>query len=155
MLFFFEVAGICGAITGGWITDKFFGGRCARTSIFCMLGSGAAIFCLWKLPPGHLLASTGLLIIAGFFIYVPQALTGIACANLATKEAAASAAGLAGFFAYGSTVFTGAGLGYIIQHYGWDWAFGGMVIAALAGAALFALNWNAPRDGYATQSSHA
>lgn len=149
MLFFFEVAGVYGAITGGWITDRFFGGRCGRTSLICMLGSGAAIFCLWKIPPGNLLISTCLLIIAGFFIYVPQALTGIACANLATKEAAASAAGLAGVFAYASTVVTGFGVGYIVQHYGWDWAFGAMIIAAVAGAALFAINWNAPRDGYA------
>jgi phosphoglycerate transporter family protein len=155
MLFFFEVAGVCGAIAGGWITDKFFRGRCARTSFFCMLGSGAALFVFWKMPGGHLMLGTGLLMLAGFFVYVPQALTGIACANLATKEAAASAAGLAGLFAYGSTVVTGTGIGYIAQHYGWDWAFGIILIAAVAGAALFAVNWNAPRDGYQLPAAQA
>jgi sugar phosphate permease len=144
----FEGAGVLGAICAGWITDRFFAGRGARTCVFCMIGCMAIIFLLWKLPPGRPWASTGLLIIAGFLVYAPQALVGISAANLATKEAAASAAGLAGFFAYASTIVSGWGIGFLVDHYGWDQAFIAMLIAAAAGTLMFIANWNAPRDGY-------
>ena len=40
---------------------------------------------LWRVPSGHLLASTLLLMAAGFFVYAPQALVGIAAANLLAR----------------------------------------------------------------------
>ena len=77
-----------------------------------------------------------------------KALIGIAAANLATKEAAASAVGLTGIFGYASTVASGAGMGWLVDHYGWDWAFAAMLIAVAAGTVTFMVVWNAPRDGY-------
>ena len=63
----------------------------------------------------------------GFCIYGPQALIGIAAANQATKKAAATANGLTGLFGYASTVVSGVGLGFVAQHYGWNWAYVGII----------------------------
>ena len=57
---------------------------------------------------GHFLAAAiAILMAAGFFIYGPQALVGIAAANIATKRAAATAGGFCGLFGYGSTIASG------------------------------------------------
>jgi OPA family glycerol-3-phosphate transporter-like MFS transporter/OPA family sugar phosphate sensor protein UhpC-like MFS transporter len=73
---------------------------------------------------------------------------GISVANLATKRAAATAVGLTGIFGYASAVVSGWGLGYVVQHHGWNAAFLMLVGAAVVGMALFLASWMAPRDGY-------
>ena len=148
----FEVAGVIGALCAGWLTDRFFRGRGARVCVFCMIGCGVAVLLLWRVPRGHLLASTLLLMAAGFFIYVPQALVGISAANLATKEAAAAAVGLTGLFGYASTLLSGYGMGWLVDHYGWDRAFVAMLIAAAVGTLFFIAAWSAPRDGYSRRA---
>lgn len=89
-----------------------------------------------------------LLCLAGFFIYGPQALVGIAAANQATKKYAATATGLAGLFGYASTIISGFGLGYVAEHYGWNWAYVTMITMSLIGMFTFALMWKAKMDGY-------
>ena len=113
----FEVCGITGMLLAGWISDKFFGGRAQRTCVFCMAGVILFISLFFALPestdPVVLLM---MLAVAGFFIYGPQALLGIAAANQATKEAAASANGILGIFGYASTLISGVGFGYVADH---------------------------------------
>ncbi|MEF2793434.1 MAG: MFS transporter, partial [Alistipes dispar] len=92
---------------------------------------------------------------AGFCIYGPQALIGIAAANQATKRAAATANGLTGLFGYASTLVSGVGLGYVAQHYGWSWAYVGILAMAVAGMAVFLLMWGAKADGYGSGVSEA
>jgi OPA family glycerol-3-phosphate transporter-like MFS transporter/OPA family sugar phosphate sensor protein UhpC-like MFS transporter len=149
----FEIAGVIGTICAAWMTDRFFRGRGARISVICTIGCAGAIVLLWRLPAGHLLASTLLLMAVGFFIYAPQAMIGICVANLATKEAAATAVGLTGLFGYASTVVSGYGMGWVVQHYGWDWAFVVMLAACAGSMVLFVAAWHAPRDGYGGQVS--
>jgi OPA family glycerol-3-phosphate transporter-like MFS transporter/OPA family sugar phosphate sensor protein UhpC-like MFS transporter len=85
---------------------------------------------------------------AGFFIYGPQALIGITAANLATKRAAATAAGLTGLLGYASAPFSGAGLGYVVQHAGWDMALGILLCFGAGGLLMFLLAWPAKAHGY-------
>ena len=144
----FEIAGVVGMLTAGWITDRFFGGRGARTCIVCMICCAAAIALFWVVPVRNVLLATATLMAAGFFIYGPQALVGIAVANLATKRAAATAVGLTGIFGYASGILSGWGLGTLVEQYSWGHAFAAMLIAAGVGTLLFMLAWRAPRDGY-------
>nr|WP_040547617.1 MFS transporter [Pedosphaera parvula] len=153
MLFGFEVSGVIGMLLGGWLTDKVFGGRGARTCLFCMMLAGLAVWGFWKLAGNSAVASTGFLCAAGFFIYAPQALVGIMAANLGTKRAAATAAGLTGLFGYLSTVASGWGLGRLVQTQGWNAGLAVLVGASLIGATLFALAWNAAPSGYAQARS--
>ena len=120
----FEIAGIAGMLAAGWATDRFFGGRAPRTCVICMLMA------------------------AGFFIYGPQALVGIAAANIATKRAAATAGGFCGLFGYGSTIVSGWGLGMLVQYTDWSIALYTLVGMALVGTAIFAAAWKAKPNGY-------
>jgi len=144
----FEIAGILGMLATGWITDRIFGGRGARTCVFCMALAGCFLLAFWKLPSQSPLVAAGLLGGAGFFIYGPQALVGIIAANLATKHAAGTAVGFTGLFGYLSTILSGLGLGYISQHHGWNVAIGALVVTAAIGALLFLLAWPARAHGY-------
>jgi OPA family glycerol-3-phosphate transporter-like MFS transporter/OPA family sugar phosphate sensor protein UhpC-like MFS transporter len=114
-----------------------------------MLGCIAAVTLLWKFSGHSSTTYTAILCATGFFIYGPQALVGIAVANLATKRAAASAVGLSGLFGYASTILSGWGLGRLVQYYGWDRGFAAMLILAVAGMLLFCLAWPARAHGYA------
>jgi OPA family glycerol-3-phosphate transporter-like MFS transporter/OPA family sugar phosphate sensor protein UhpC-like MFS transporter len=149
----FEMAGVVGALCAGWLTDRFFGGRPARMGVAFMILCGCAILGFWRVPPGHLLVSTLMLMSAGFFIYGPQALVGIAVANLATKRAAASAVGVTGLFGYASGILSGWGLGALVEKYNWNYAFVALMVAAAAATLLFLLACPAPRDGYGMRAS--
>ena len=145
----FEIAGILGMLFAGWATDRWLKGRAHRTCVFCMAGAALFVFLFWRLPadaPIGLLFAT--LCAAGFCIYGPQALIGIAAANQATKKAAATANGLTGLFGYASTLVSGVGLGYVAQQYGWNWAYVGILAMALIGMVVFLLMWGARADGY-------
>ncbi len=144
----FEVAGLIGMLLAGWATDRIFRGRGARMCVFCMIGASAALFAFWKFPAHSPWEAALLLGAAGFFIYGPQALIGIIAANLATKRAAATAAGFTGLFGYASTLVSGWGLGVLVQKHGWDAAFEALLGIGAAGTLLFILAWPAKAHGY-------
>ena len=144
----FEISGVAGMLLSGWLTDKIFGGRGARMSVFFMMLAGVSVLLFWKLPGQSRWLSTFLLCCAGFSIYGPQALVGTIAANLATKRAAATAVGFTGLFGYASTVLSGWGLGLLVQRHGWDLGLAGLVSLAAVGALLFALAWPAKPHGY-------
>src|SRR6185295_1316465 len=119
--------GVGGMLASGWLTDKFFGGRGARVCMISMALTAFSVLLFWKLPNQTKIMSTVLLCSTGFFIYGPQALVGIAVANLATKRAAATAIGLTGLFGYASTLLSGWGLGTLVDKSGWNAGFAGLI----------------------------
>jgi sugar phosphate permease len=144
----FEAFGAAGALFGGWITDRFLGGRAARACAIYMALAGVSVLLLWKIQMQSELLTTGLLCATGFFVYGPQCLLAIACINLATKRAAATAVGLTSIFGYASTTLSGWGLGFVVQHYGWNAGFAGLVACAVIGTILFIAVWPAKAHGY-------
>jgi len=146
----FEAFGFAGALLGGWISDRFLGGRTVRACVAYMALAGLSIFLFWKLPNQTPLVTMGLLCATGFFVYGPQCLIATACANLATKRAAATAVGLTSIFGYASTALSGYGLGSLVDAYGWNAGFAGLVVCSLAGTALCLLAWPAEAHGYGT-----
>jgi sugar phosphate permease len=148
MLAGFELFGLVGALLGGWITDRFLGGRAARACIVYMALAGITILIFWKTKTHSELLISAMLCAIGFFIYGPQCLLAIACVQLATKRAAATVVGLTSIFGYASTVLSGWGLGYVVQNYGWDAAFIGLISCAAIGTLLFLATWPAKADGY-------
>lgn len=150
----FEISGIVGMLLAGWATDRIFKGRGSRTCVFCMIGASAAMLCFWLFGNTPLLA-TGCLMVAGFFIYGPQALIGITAANLATKRAAATAAGFTGLFGYASTLVSGVGLGFVVQHYGWNVGFATLLGIGALGTFMFVLAWSAKAHGYENTPAQA
>jgi OPA family glycerol-3-phosphate transporter-like MFS transporter/OPA family sugar phosphate sensor protein UhpC-like MFS transporter len=144
----FEFCGALGAMFGGWFTDKFLGGRAVRACVVYMALAGVAVFAFWKLNLQSELLMTLVLGAAGFFVYGPQCLLAVTAANLATKRAAATAIGLTSIFGYASTVLSGWGLGALVQKYGWDAGFVGLVIVSFIGTLLFIAAWPAKAHGY-------
>ena len=145
----FEIAGCAGMMCAGWVSDRFFGGKAQRV---CVIEMGIVALCLVAL---HLLPADAssvlvlvLLAVAGFFLYGPQALLGVVAANQVTKKAASSAVGLIGLMSYVSVIFTGAGLGWFSDHFGWDYLFILMSGVAIVGGLTVALLWNIKDDGY-------
>lgn len=149
MVAMFEIAGIAGMLIAGWATDRYFASRAHRTCVFCMLGAAICVFVFWKLPTGApAWLTVAALCGAGFFVYGPQALLGIAACNHATKRAAATANGLLGLFGYASTILSGVGLGYLAEHYGWEHAYVAIFTVALLGMVVLLTIWNAKAAGY-------
>src|SRR5207245_5195096 len=136
------------AMFGGWLTDRFLGGRAVRACVVYMALAGVSLFVFWKLPLQSELLTTALLGAAGFFVYGPQCMRAVTAANLATKRGAATAIGLTSIFGYASTVLSGWGLGALVQRYGWNIAFEGLIIVAALGSILFAMAWKAKAHGY-------
>jgi phosphoglycerate transporter family protein len=144
----FELAGMFGMLTSGWITDRFFGGRGSRTCLFYMILCTLALLAFWLIPMQSGATSVALLCIAGFFVYGPQCLVGISVANLATRQAAAAAVGLTGLFGYLSTVLSGWGVGWLVKNYGWDAGFMTFALCGIGGIFFFLLAWPAKAHGY-------
>jgi OPA family glycerol-3-phosphate transporter-like MFS transporter/OPA family sugar phosphate sensor protein UhpC-like MFS transporter len=147
----FEVFGLIGALLGGWITDRFLGGRAARACVIYMALAGVSVLLFWKIETRSPWLITGLLCATGFFVYGPQCLLAIACAHLATKRAAATAIGLTSIFGYASTTLSGWGMGRLVDQYGWNAGFALLTGCAVVGTLLFIAAWPAPAHGSKTQ----
>ena len=145
----FEVAGCLGMLTAGWITDHVFHGKAQRVCFIEMMLTAACLLILWLLPKdANPVLMLVMLVLAGFFLYGPQALLGVTASNQATKKAASSAVGLIGLCSYGSVIFTGAGLGWYSDHFGWGDLFLLMSIVAVIGGLIILTLWNIKGDGY-------
>ena len=144
----FEAFAIIGTIFAGWATDHIFKGKAHRMCFVCMAMAVIfmAIFILCPTLP--MIVSIAVLAMAGFFIYGPQALIGIASANHATKEASATANGLAGIFGYVGSFLSAIGIGIVADEYGWNMVFYIIIGVGILGALTFISMWAAPRDGY-------
>ena len=140
--------GIVGTLIAGWATDRFFKSRSQRTCLIALLGATLCFLLFWLTPKGMTGLAVTCIIMASFFVYMPQALIGIACSNQATKRVAASANGLAGIFGYASTTVSGLMFGYLAEHFGWNSVFEVAIVFGVIGVILFAFIWNAPSDGY-------
>lgn len=144
----FEAFAIIGTIAAGWATDHIFKGKAHRMCFVCMAAASLFMILFIFLPGLPMLASIAVLAMAGFFIYGPQALIGIASANHATKEASATANGLAGIFGYVGSFLSAIGIGIVADHWGWNMVFYIIIGVGILGAITFITMWMAPRDGY-------
>ena len=136
--------GALGTIACGWISSRFFKGRCAPPTVIFMALVLVGTLIYWQIP---LLADlTGVsakvwayiaLIIIGFCIYGPVALVTIQALNLVPKTAAGTAAGFVGLSGYliGDSLLSKIFVGWIADK-SWDMANMTMVIGAALGILL-------------------
>lgn len=132
----FELAGLVGSLVAGWWSDRW------RRNSVCMVylvATAAAITLYSQMPRLGFWQEGAAIAAVGFCIYGPQFLVGVMVTDLASKEAAASAIGLTGFFGYLSTVASGWGLGMLVESYGWQVSFQMTLGCTLAALFFFAL----------------
>lgn len=145
----FEVAGCIGMLCAGWMSDRFFKGKSHRVCAVEMFLVALCMIALHFLPKNSSpVLVLILLALAGFFVYGPQAMLGVTAVKHATKKAASTAVGLIGLMSYGSVLFTGVGLGWFSDHFGWDNLFLLMTVVAIIGGLIVAALWNISDDGY-------
>lgn len=132
----FELAGIFGTLACGWISDKVFKGNRTRTGLLFMVGVGIFLVLYWQSAPGtpYWLLMVYIFFI-GAFIYGPVMLIGLQAIDMADRHVAGTSAGFTGLFGYvlGATLAS-SGVGYVIQHFGWNVTFimlTGFVVAAI------------------------
>lgn len=147
VMMLFEFAGIGGMLFAGWATDRFFGGRAPRLCLFFMLLTAMMLTAFWLLPAGF--SCSAALCMSGFFLYGPQALTGVTATNLATKRFAGTAIGFISLFSYLGVSVAGKVCGDLAQSSGgWRLPIVVMVATAVVGAVLFMSLWCTRADAY-------
>ncbi len=136
------LSGIGGAFVAGYMSDKLFGWR--RPPV-AFIGYVLQIICLaivWRAP------SLTWIIIAfavnsAAISMVHSMLSGTASMDFGGKRAAATAAGLFDGMQYIGGSFTGIGLGWLLDRFGWGAWGPGMIGFSFIGAVLMLALWNA------------
>ena len=146
--------GAIGTIVCGWVSAKFFKGKCAPPNIIFMTLVLIGCLVYWQVPA--LASATGIdakvwvyvaLILIGFCIYGPVALVSIQALNLVPKNAAGTAAGFVGLSGYliGDSLLSKILVGGIADS-SWDAANLTMVIGAALGILLCVLTLKSEKN---------
>ena len=141
-VFWFEIGGIFGSLTAGYLSDTLFRGRRGPVNLLFTAGMIGALLALWFAPSAHLVFVSAMMFIFGFLIFGPQMMIGMAAAELAEKEAAGTATGFAGLFAYSGAAFAGWPVGRITQDYGWSGFFLLLIVCAAIASLLLLPLWS-------------
>lgn len=146
-----EYAGIPGTILGGWISSKFFNGRCAPVNVIFLIAVTIGILTYWQagavaefthIPITWLIY--GSLALIGGAIYAPVAMIGIQGLAIVPKNAAGTVAGFLSLWGYliGDAVLSKIVLGRVAQSsLGWDATFWVFTIGALLAAVICLTSW--------------
>lgn len=151
----YNYAGIPGTIVCGWLSSKFFKGRCAPANIIFMGAVLIGTLLYWQagniagviasgpeavIQMTKALIYTGLILI-GFCIYGPVALVTVQALNMVPKNAVGTAAGFVGLsgYAFGSAVLANILMGFVAEHAGWDMTFMLLSAASLLAMILCAM----------------
>lgn len=118
-VFWFEIGGIFGSLTAGWLSDTVFKGKRGPVNVLFSFGIIFTLAALWLTPSGGLTLVSTIMFFIGFLIFGPQMLIGMAAAELVKKEVAGTATGFVGLFAYLGAATAGYPIGKITQTYGW------------------------------------
>jgi len=140
----YEYTAIPGMIIAAWLSDKFFCSRRIPVCIIYMLAASIAIVFYWLIPAGNQLYNSITLAIIGFFIYGPIRLISIQALDLVPKKAAGTASGLTGFFSsVGGTAIANVGMGWIVDHLGWNAGFIVLLFSCVLAVLFLTLLWDA------------
>ena len=139
----FPLAGSLGALSAGWISDKFFQSKRAPMAVFMLSILILAIWFFPQIPTTSWILSLILLGIIGFTTYGPHMLLVTAFPmDLGTKEMASSATGFIDGWGYIGAALTGVGTGYLLDNFSWDAAFYFWLSGAIITLILMLILWN-------------
>lgn len=138
----FEIIGLFGGFTAGWISDRI-GGKRGIIGVVFMFCLALVLVIFWNIPSNYITFSTIALIFIGFFVYGPQILIGVASADFVSKKAIGTANGLAGIIGYVGSSLSGVCVGALIDNYGWSAAFIFFIVTAILGGFFFFLIYKA------------
>ncbi len=138
----FELGGFAGSLAAGWGSDLFFKGKRMPVNI---IFTTAVLFVLitFRCTVFYAPVLDGvLLFLLGFFIFGPQMLIGLACAELSHKKAAATSTGFSGCFSYLGAACAGGPLGAVMTVWGWDSFFICMILCSFCAVFFMLPLWS-------------
>ena len=141
-VFWFEIGGIFGSLSAGWLSDTVFKGKRGPVNVLFSLGIMGSLFAFWAVPSSSVIVMSVILFSIGFLIFGPQMLIGMAAAELAGKRAAGSATGFAGLFAYTGAATAGYPFGLVMDKYGWAGFFVLLGICGVVAVLMLLPLWN-------------
>ena len=139
---FFEIGGFLGSLTAGWSSDFLFKGRRGPINALFTILTVVAVILMWKITFASVVLQSIFLFLIGFFVFGPQMMIGMACAELSHKKAAGTATGFAGWFAYFGAALAGGPLGALTKNFGWEGFFLTLCICGILAFALLLPLWN-------------
>jgi len=141
------MAGIPGGIVAGYLADRFWNGRCVPINVIYLVLLTFSIigFYIYSGPSNVILTGIFLLLI-GFLIDGPQNLiSGVQASRVTVKEAISGACGMTGFFGYVGATFSGIGLAYITEKFGWLGMYSTCVLSSILCIVLVLMTWKKER----------
>lgn len=140
-VFWFEVGGFFGGLSAGWISDRLFRSRRGPVNFLFTLAILPILVTFWRLSSYDPTVNRLLMCAAGFSIFGPQMLIGVAAAELSHRKSAASATGFTGCFAYLGAAAAGYPLGEVIDNHGWNTYYQILAICCVSSAAALLPLW--------------
>ena len=145
------ITGSLGAISAGWLTQKYFGSRRAPPVIVMLICLGTLVWLYPKIPADNWVLGLVCLAMIGYFTYGPH-VTMVAAIpmDFGTRKGAASATGFIDGLGYIGAFLTSIISGMLIDSYGWGAAFKFWIASAFIAAGLMATLWKykPPREKY-------
>jgi len=136
----FPLAGSAGAISAGWISDKFFRSKRTPVTIIMLMGLILAIWIFPRIPVTSWVLSLVILVIIGFTVYGPHMmLVTVLPMDLGTKGMASSATGFVDGWGYVGAALTGVGTGFLLDNFGWNYVFYFWLFGAIIATVLMAI----------------
>ena len=143
----FPLAGSLGALSAGWISDKFFRGRRALMAVWMLLILILAVWFFPQIPVTSWVLSLIVLAIIGFTTFGPHMLMVTALPmDLGTKEMASSAAGFIDGWGYIGAALAGVGTGYLLDQFSWNAAFYFWIFGAVIALILMLILWKYKKE---------
>lgn len=138
----FPLAGSLGALSAGWISDKFFQSRRAPMAVLMLFILILAIWLFPQIPVTSWVLGLIVLAIIGFTTFGPHMIMVTALPmDLGTKEMASSATGFIDGWGYIGAALTGVGTGFLLDNFGWNAAFYFWLSGAVIAAVLMVILW--------------
>ncbi len=138
----FEIGGIFGTLVAGWSSDLLFGAKRGPVNVLYGIGILAAILGFWYLDATSPIYDAAAIFMIGFMVFGPQMLIGMHAAELCPKNAAATATGFIGTFAYLGAAVSGYPVGFVTQMWGWNGYFWFMAVCAGLSVLLLLPLWS-------------
>lgn len=137
------IAGSLGALYASFISERIFKHRKAPIAVLMLIV--LAVFCYFfpKIQPGDWVLSLIFLAVIGFATYGPHVLMVTALPmDYGSRKASASVAGFIDGWGYIGAALTGVGTGFLIDNFGWSYAFYFWILGAVGAAVLMMFLWN-------------
>lgn len=138
----FEIGGMFGALVAGWSSDLLFGAKRGPVNVLFAFGLLLSLLSFWYIDGRTPFYDAVSIFLIGFMVFGPQMLIGMHTAELCPKNAAATATGFIGTFAYLGAAVSGYPVGFVTQMWGWNGFFWFMAVCAGCSVLLLLPLWN-------------